>query len=105
LVAVLWIRIWIRIKLKGYDPDLDPRQSHKLDPDPHQFADDKPKLVEYEPTVFEHFSKVVSLKLEARIWIRIRIQVKVRIWIPIKVTRRIPIRIRIKVTRKDPLLG
>jgi hypothetical protein len=31
------------------DPHLDPRQSDKLDQDPHQFADDKPKCMEYEP--------------------------------------------------------
>jgi hypothetical protein len=29
--------------------DPDPHQSEKLDPDPHQFADDKPKCIEYEP--------------------------------------------------------
>jgi hypothetical protein len=27
--------------------DLDPRHSDKLDPDPHPFADDKPKCMEY----------------------------------------------------------
>jgi hypothetical protein len=26
-----------------------PHQSDKLDPDPHQFADNKPKCMEYEP--------------------------------------------------------
>jgi hypothetical protein len=38
-------------KLKaGPDPDLDLHQSDKLDPEPHphQFADDKPKCIEYE---------------------------------------------------------
>jgi hypothetical protein len=53
---------WIRIKLKGkvgsgseshqsdqLDPDPDPHDSDKLDPDPYQFADDKPKCIEYEP--------------------------------------------------------
>jgi hypothetical protein len=29
--------------------DLDPRHSDKLDPDPHPFADDKPKCMEYPP--------------------------------------------------------
>jgi hypothetical protein len=33
--------------------NLDPHQSERLDPepdpDPHQFADDKPKRMEYEP--------------------------------------------------------
>jgi hypothetical protein len=28
---------------------MDPQKSDKLDPDPHQFADDKPKCMEYEP--------------------------------------------------------
>ncbi len=33
------------------DPDPDQHQSEKLDPDsdPHQFTDDKPKFMEYEP--------------------------------------------------------
>jgi hypothetical protein len=32
------------------DPDTDPHQSDKLDPpDPHQFAYDKQKCMEYEP--------------------------------------------------------
>jgi hypothetical protein len=46
-------------KIERYEPD--PHQSDKLDPDPHQsdklksdldphqFADDKPKRIEYEP--------------------------------------------------------
>jgi hypothetical protein len=29
--------------------DLDPHQRDKLDPDPHHFADDKPKCMKYEP--------------------------------------------------------
>ncbi len=33
---------------KKLDPDLHPHQS-KLVPDPHQFADDKPKCMENEP--------------------------------------------------------
>jgi hypothetical protein len=60
LTQVLWIRIriileiWIRIASnKKQDPDQhpDPHKSDKLDPDPdpHQFADDKPKIMEYEP--------------------------------------------------------
>jgi hypothetical protein len=57
------------------DTHLDPYQSDKLDPepdpDPHQFADDKPKRMEYEP-----FLQDSGLYLEARIWIRIRIRVK-----------------------------
>ncbi len=28
------------------------------DPDPHQFADEKPKFIKYDPIVFEHFSRV-----------------------------------------------
>jgi hypothetical protein len=37
------------IKFERLDPD--PHQSDNLDPDPdpHQFADDKPKCVKYEP--------------------------------------------------------
>jgi hypothetical protein len=37
--------------------DPDPHQSDKLAPDPHQFADDKPKYMEYEPirTLFQGF--------------------------------------------------
>ncbi len=32
------------------DPDPDPHEnSDKLDPAPYQFADDKPKCMEYEP--------------------------------------------------------
>ncbi len=50
-----------QIERKDPDPDLnriiviswiwnpDPHDSDKLDPDPHQFADDKPKCMEYEP--------------------------------------------------------
>jgi hypothetical protein len=46
--AVLWILIRIPIKLKGR---IRIRSEDKLDPDldPHQFADDKPKCMEYEP--------------------------------------------------------
>ncbi len=58
--------------------DLDPHQSDKLDsepdPDPHQFAD-LPKCMEYEP-IWALF-KGLSLHLEARIWIRIRIPISV----------------------------
>ena len=41
-----------QIERKDLDPDPHPRQSDKLDPDPdsHQFADDKPKCMEYEPS-------------------------------------------------------
>ncbi len=49
-------------------PDLDPHQSDKLDPDPHQFADHKPKCMEYE-TIWALFQKFERY-LEARIWIR-----------------------------------
>jgi hypothetical protein len=52
----------------GNNLDPYPHQRDQLDPDPHQFADDKPKCI------FEHFFKVWSLYLEARIRIRIRIK-------------------------------
>jgi hypothetical protein len=58
-LAVLWICIilvtWIRIRIKYTSGSAsnknhypDPHQSDKLDlkPDPHQFADDKPKCRE-----------------------------------------------------------
>jgi hypothetical protein len=59
-MAVLRIRIRIDPhQIEKYDPyphkseklDPDLRQSDKLDldPDPHQFADDKPKCMEHEP--------------------------------------------------------
>jgi hypothetical protein len=32
-------------------PHPDPHQRDKLDPDPHQFAGDKPKCMGYEPLV------------------------------------------------------
>ncbi len=60
--VISWIRTRIRIK------------NNKLDPHPHQFADDKPECMEYEPTCHEHFFKVLSLYLKARIRIRIRIR-------------------------------
>jgi hypothetical protein len=51
--------------------DPDPHQSDKLDlkpdPDPHQFADDKPNV--RHMGLFEHFFKGLSLYLEANIWI------------------------------------
>jgi hypothetical protein len=54
-----------------------------LDPDRalHQFADDKQTV--WNMRLFEHFFKVLSLYLEARILIRIRI--KVTIWIRIRI--------------------
>jgi hypothetical protein len=88
---VLWIRICIRIHIifvtwirdrihENPDPDQhpDPQQSEMLDPepDPHQFADDKPKCRNLR--LFKHFSNGLSLYLEARIWIRIRIRIRVK---------------------------
>jgi hypothetical protein len=37
--------------IKNPDPNPDAHQSYKLDPEPdlHQFADDKPKCMEYDP--------------------------------------------------------
>ncbi len=50
---------------------------YKLDPDPDQFADVKPKCMEYEPilALYQRFEPF----FEARIWIGIRIRVKSRI--------------------------
>ncbi len=64
---------------------MDSHQSDKLDPDPdpHQFSDDKPKCMEYCMNLFEHFFKGLSVYLEARIWVRIRI--KVISWIRIRI--------------------
>ncbi len=68
-------------------------------PDPHQIrimiririnlADNMPKCMEYEPIwrYLRCFFKGLSLYLEARIWIRIRIKFISRIRIPIKVMR------------------
>jgi hypothetical protein len=94
LNPVLWIRIRIRIRIRkdphnfdNLDPHPDPHQIkirfhikiYKLDPepdlDPHQFADVKPKCMEYEPILafFQGFEPF----FEAKIWIRIRIRVKI----------------------------
>jgi hypothetical protein len=56
------------------DPYPSDRLDPETDPDPHQFADDKPIGMEYEP--IEHFFKGLRLYLEAKIWMRIRIRVK-----------------------------
>jgi hypothetical protein len=50
----LWIQIRIRISLVTQiririKQDPDPHQSDKLNLDPHQFADNKPKCMEFEP--------------------------------------------------------
>jgi hypothetical protein len=67
-------QIKIRIRIKIYNLDQEPV------PDPHQFADVKPKCMEYEPilALFQRFEPFI----EARIWIRIR--VRSRIWIRIE---------------------
>jgi hypothetical protein len=57
------IRILIRIKIYKLD----------LEPDPHQFADVKPKCTEYEPIL--EFFQVFKPFFEARFWIRIRIRI------------------------------
>ncbi len=56
-------KIKIRIKIYKLDPEPDP--------DPHQFADVKPKCLEYDPilALFQGFQAF----FKARIWIRIRI--------------------------------
>jgi hypothetical protein len=61
----------------------------------------------WKTSLFEHFFKVLSLYLEARILIRIRIKVKgrirIRIRIHIKVTSRIRIRIKVMRIRNNAL--
>jgi hypothetical protein len=82
------------LDLLHVDPHPDPPQSDKLDPDPDQFAFDKPKCMEHE-SVWALFQGL-SLYLEARIRIRIRIKVSGRSRIRIKVKGRIRIRIKMK---------
>jgi hypothetical protein len=58
IMCSLWL-YWKPQSASGYasainknqdpNPHPDPHQSDKLDPDLHQFADDKPKCMEYEP--------------------------------------------------------
>ncbi len=61
-------------------PDPDPDQSDKLDQevDTHQFADDKPKRMEYEPT-WANFQGILSLYVGAGIWIWIRSRIRIRL--------------------------
>jgi len=56
LSPLLWIHIRIRIQMDPHHfgnldphPDSHPHQYKNQDPDPYQFADDKPKRMEYEP--------------------------------------------------------
>jgi hypothetical protein len=77
-------------------PDADPHHFGKLDltfhsdadPDlhPHQFADDKPKNMEYELILafFQGFEPVFG-SWYCRLWIWIRIKVKTRIRIRIRI--------------------
>ncbi len=61
--------LWIRIRK-------DPHHFGNLDPEPDQFADVKPKCMEYEPILA--FFQGFELFFKARIWIRIRICIWVR---------------------------
>ncbi len=61
----------------------------KLDPDPHQFAEDSQNV--WIMSLFEHFFKGLSFYLETKIWILIRIRIRIRV--------KSRIRIRIKVMR------
>jgi hypothetical protein len=104
MFAVLWIMILMDShQTKRWDPD----QRDKLvtDPDPHQSDKSDPgsgsaSIFSWNMTLFEHVIQVLSLYLDARIriWIRIKVKGKIRIWIRIKVTSRT--RIRIKVTKR-----
>jgi hypothetical protein len=85
--VISWIRIQIRINLEMTSQNV------------------------WKMSLFEHFVKVFSLKVEPRIRIRnVRIKVKCRIRISINVTSRIRIRIkvtsrirnRIRITHADP---
>ncbi len=89
---LIWAVLWIRIRISG-------SESAYPDPNPHQFADDKPKW-RYGKRAYLSTFKVLSLYLEARIRIRNRIKVKDRIRIRIKVTSRIRIRINVMRIRK-----
>jgi hypothetical protein len=116
-IAVLWFRIRMDPhQIVRQDPD--PHHSNQLDPDPHPVPQ---KMISgtricinlqntsqnlWNMSPFKHFSKVLSLYMEARIEVRIRIRIKVKGRIRIKVTSRIRgikvtsrIRIRIKVMR------
>jgi hypothetical protein len=43
--------VWKRVDSVFHSSMLvHPHQSEKLDPDPYQFADNKPKCMEYEPS-------------------------------------------------------
>jgi hypothetical protein len=69
------------------------------EPDSHQFADGKPKCVEYEPiyAIFQKFEPLFgSYDLDPDPH-RDPLQVKIRIWIRVRVIR--PIQIRINVMR------
>ncbi len=48
----------------------------EADPNPHQFADAKPKFRNIN--IFEHFLKSLILYLVARNWIRIRIWARIK---------------------------
>ncbi len=98
-----------QIQIERQNPDLDPHQYDKLDPDPrpHQMISwiwirIRIKVQMTSQTVrkmslFEHFFKVLSLYLEARIRIQIKVKGRIRILIRIKVTSRIRICIRINM--------
>ncbi len=70
--TVLWIRIRIKLKGRIRIRGPDPHQSDKLDADPHQFADDSQNV--WNMSLFEHFFKVLSLYLEAKIRVRIKVK-------------------------------
>ncbi len=70
----------------------DPHQSDKLDPAPHQFADDKQKSMEYEPIWALEIKNLDPDPDPHQIKIRIRIRIRVKvesgsasIWIRIRI--------------------
>jgi hypothetical protein len=96
-----------RNKLCKDDFASDPHPRDKPDPDPHQFADDKPKFMEYEPICglfqgFEPLIRSLDLNMDQDL-IAHRTGRYGRIRIRINVTSRIRIRVRIKMSGSETL--
>jgi len=94
-----FLLLWVIFAL--LDPDPDPMARLKTDPDP----DPKPCQNVWQLSLYEHFIKVLSLYLEARIHIRIKVKGRIQIPSRIKVKCRIRIRIRVKATSRIWILN